>query len=271
MGRYLRGTSLILLFVAWGAIAEPFTGILYPSEERVLSFGASGVVGTVAVKLGDRVKAGDLLLALDDRAESLEVKRRKALMDDRFELDALQTQIETLREQEASAQALYDRSGVVSLDELRALTNERIATEARINQLQAQLDRAAIEYEMAQVEVERLRLRAPVAGIVTQVARDEGEWANLGEPVTELVDTRELSLQISLPTDAAMWLEQQTQVDVRVESGDVLIGDVQFVSPVADASSGLVEARIKVANPDAIAWPGTQGVLDIPTAFSDSL
>ena len=268
MALYWRVASFLIGFIVPLTYAQSFTGVLYPKEERVLSFGSTGVVSTVAVKLGQAVAKGDLLMALDDRRESLEVQRRQALADDTFELVALEAQIETLIEQENSARELYDNAGVVSLDELRGLTNERIASQARIDQLRAEVGRLQLELQMAQVELDFRLLKAPTAGVITQIARDEGEWANQGEPVAELVNTEKLSLQISVSSDAAAELDGDQSIDVEIESGLVLPGTIEYIAPVADASSGLVELRVLVDNADGLAFPGTQGTLSVGDSAS---
>lgn len=259
----LRG--LLIWMIPFFAIGQEATGVLYPHDERVLSFSQSGLVKRVPVEPGSLVAKGDVLVQLDDRAKALEVSRRDKVRADRFEISSVTEQLKTAKAQLVSAEKLYAEAQVVSLDELRRLRLDVTSLQARLGQLESDSERTRIEYDMAVLDYEQQTLTSPMAGTVTQITRDEGEWISAGDPIAEVVDTSQLELRANIEA-TSVWrrVERGMMLLVRGEQGQTREGRVTYVSPVADASSGLVEVHFLLNNSDAAFLAGTQGIVSLP-------
>ena len=131
------------------------------SRRVALGTPITGIISNVAVRPGQRVKAGDLLLTLDSRGYQAEVARWEASLK-KARLDKEEAEREVER-----AMDLYDRTllsdhdrFMAEVDAARALATWQAVkaglTEARIN-------------------LERCHLRAPFNGVVVDVSAVTGE------------------------------------------------------------------------------------------------
>jgi multidrug efflux pump subunit AcrA (membrane-fusion protein) len=101
--------------------------------------------------------------------------------------------------------------------------------------------------------------------VVTRVDLDVGEWSKPGDALMRLVNSASSYLNVSVSRQATQGLTPGMRLPVRVEGlGNPLPGRVTFVSPVADAASGLVELRVAFDNPNAQVRPGATGRIQIP-------
>lgn len=256
--KWFHGLALSLgLGVAATAGAGEYVGIVHPLRDLTLSLGVGGVAASVDVVVGQKVRSGQLLLTLDDRMQAVETERRRVVAEDQSELKALEERIGIVKELYGNARALYEKTGGISRDELRKLELELIATEGRIEQLRAQEAREELEYRSAEQERLAMRLLAPIDGVVTRIDLDVGEWSKPGEPVLRLVNSEVCYLNVNVDRRAAQGLSRGGRISVLVEGRKRPIpGRLTFVSPVADAASGLVELRVEFDNRDGQVRPG---------------
>jgi RND family efflux transporter MFP subunit len=267
----LRGAAVALLAagLAGPASAAQYVGLVYPSHDINLSMGIGGVVARLTVKPGQSVKAGEVLLVLDDRMQTIEVNRRQVVFEDNGELQAAGERARALYGMLVSTRRVYQSTGSISRDEMRKLDVENAAARGRYEQLQAQKRREKLEYEGAVQERALRAMKAPRAGVITQVEPKVGEWARPGEPLIRLVDAATCYLSTNVPLAAVAGLKPGQALTVRFETdagAPPVTGKVGFVSSVADAASGLVEVRIELPNPGMRIRPGIKGMVDLPAA-----
>ncbi len=262
---FSRTTGLItLLLLISGyttrshAEAFPAAGVIYPQEERALSMAVSGLIAELRIKEGDRVKAGQILLKLDQTAQQLEVDRRRLIWQDRTQVEALSERLAIVEEQLASLEALFETSGSVSRDELVSLRLDRINTRGQLQQAKAQKERERLEHQLALTGLADMTLKAPIRGVVTRILRRPGEWAAVGEPIIELVDLNESLLKLNVPDPVVRRLTLSLAVPVSVDGLGEHQGSIVYMAPVADAASGLVEVHVRLDNLDHLIRPGTK-------------
>ncbi|MCH8500207.1 MAG: efflux RND transporter periplasmic adaptor subunit [Marinobacter sp.] len=233
-------------------------GVIYPLEERTLAMSVSGLVASVLVREGERVTAGQPLLHLNRQAQQLEVSRRRLLWQDDTEIKALTQRLAIVREQLHILEDLYEQSRSISRDELNALRLDVINTEAQLAGSRVQKERERIEYELARSAFAEMELRAPIAGVVTRVARRDGEWAPTGEPILQLVNLEVGLLKVSIPDVVARRLVVEQPVVVSVDGLGERPGQLEYLADVADPASGLVELHIRIDNRDHAIRPGSK-------------
>ena len=108
----------------------------------------------------------------------------------------------------------------------------------------------------------RRHLRAPLSGTVTKLLARRGESINPNEAVLTVVDTSRVRFMAAVP--AALGPRIKVGATVRIDLGqEGGLGSRQaklvFVSPVADPSSGLVDAIAEFDNADGSVRPGVTG------------
>lgn len=243
------------------AHAEEVVGVVYPQHHLDLAIGVNGVVNKVLVKNGDFVRPQTPLVVLEQEAQVLEVKRRNIVFTDQSEIESIQSRFKILNEQLQVAEKLYTQSRSISLDEVNKLRLEIIGLEGRLLQLQVQKEREETELKISQKDLADRTLRAPIAGIVVQVAVEVGEWAKIGEPIIQLVNVDEIFVLFNLPDYLARQLKVKQQYDITFAHLGVRQALLTYIAPVADAASGLVEVRFDLKNPKRQIRPGSQAVL----------
>ena len=161
-------------FIAGAGIVE--------AKSQNISIGTplGGIVQQVPVKVGDMVKAGDILFRIDDRETLAELGVRKANLARSKaavgEAEASAIDTKTLLE---LIEAVTDRRAI-STEDLDRRRNAHLLAKARLESARAQVLQTEAELASTQTTLERLVVRAPVAGEVLQVNIRPGEFAPAG-------------------------------------------------------------------------------------------
>lgn len=156
-------------------------GTVEPQTELIsVTADLAGVVRSVDVRAGDRVRAGQSLFRIDDRAPAAALVQAKASL---AEAGAAARSAEVALKDERQRLALFEsvsEPGAVSQDEL---ARRRFAVErakAAVDEARARVEVAAAGVRQAGVALDRLTVRAPIAGRVYQVDVRPGEFAEAG-------------------------------------------------------------------------------------------
>ncbi len=100
---------LVIMMTAAGAAAAPVARLVR-ADVTTLSTPLSGRIDTIRVKVGDRVKKGQLLATLDARPWRAELKRARAA------LQGLKSRAEEARRALDRARELFDRTVLSQTD-----------------------------------------------------------------------------------------------------------------------------------------------------------
>src|SRR6516162_3196224 len=228
-------------------------GLVEASSENIdLSCAVSGMVTEVDVKAGDRVQAGQKLFSLDERdlQADLGVKRaaleaaraRLAKLEEQPRAEDIPPAEARVREAEANqGDAEVQLRLIESVTDKRAVRDEDVqrrrqgyqAAQARLAEARAQLallkagawapDIAVAKSETAQAEaqlklaetnVDRLTMRAPIAGVILQNKVRLGQYAQCGplsEPLMILGSVTPLHVRVDVDEHDAWRVRGGTQ------------------------------------------------------------
>jgi len=153
------------------------SGQLAHEEEVNLMSEEIGRVTQLLVEEGDRVKAGELLLQIDDEAHRAAVEQNQAQV--RLQEIAIERQrlrLENLRKQWERQEALFQR-GLVDQDSFDLLTNELGLAEVDLQSNIEQLSQARAQLEQAEDRLRKTRVYSPIDGVVTSLDIKVGETA----------------------------------------------------------------------------------------------
>ena len=262
MMRSPKNFLALAVLLAGQAQAADFVGIVHARHKLSLSLPVAGVVARVAVEPGRRVEAQQTLVYLDERAQALEEQRRKTVLDDQSEMRATEERLKIVQPLAEDARKLAGSRGAISREDAARSELDFVVSKGRLAQLQAQKERERLEHQLAAVDRQQRRLLAPVAGVVTKVSIDVGEWARPGDALVELVDASVLHLRVNVPAATARKLKDGQTLPVELDTGPVT-GTVFFISPVTDAASGLVEVRLRFNNPGGKIAAGSKGIVKL--------
>ncbi len=114
------------------------------------------------------------------------------------------------------------------------------------------------EQEVLRLQVARLKHQiqqrtvvAPIHGIVTKFHRELGEYVSPTAPeILQIVDVSRLRASFFLQVVEVESLPKSGRVRVRLDAGKETMAEVEYVSPVSDGESALIEVRVLIDNPD---------------------
>lgn len=222
----------------------PLTGTITSERSAALSSRVSGLVETLKVDAGDRVEQGDVLLQLDTTLAKLALKRAQASLNE-------------ARVALAEAERLRDEA--INLAKSRNIPQTTV--QARIAEVEMQTAAVATleaENHQQQEMVNRHTVIAPFAGVVSRKLTEVGEWVQTGTPVLELVATDRLRLDIQMPQEYFHLLDQNTPVEVSLDSTSEksFTGKVFTKVPVNDPSVRTFLVRVLIDNASDVIIPG---------------
>jgi multidrug efflux pump subunit AcrA (membrane-fusion protein) len=172
------------------------------------------------------------------------------------QVDAAQAQYEVAKAAADAAQARLDAL-------VAGATKEQIAiAEAQVTQAQAAL-------EALQVQLAKLTLRSPIAGLVTSRAIHVGEVAAPGATLLTIANLDSVKLTVYIPEDRIGQVKVGQKVEVSVDSfsGEVFAGEVTFIASHAEFTpknvqtkegrvSTVFAVKVKIPNPEHKLKPG---------------
>ena len=179
-------------------------GIVEPASE-VIDIGSalSGLVTDVAVRPGDRVSKGAVLFAVDARAARAQLDQASAAIEEaRAAISEANSAQRTARQQLALYRSLSDPAAVSRAEVIRAEGEEAAAT-SRLGVARARLAAAQSAAAAARTEIERLVVRAPIAGEILAVNIRPGEFvATQGggnsQPFIQMGETNPLHVRVDI-------------------------------------------------------------------------
>lgn len=215
------------------------SGLVEPRSENIkVAAVVPGTVAKVCVRVGQTVDAGEVLFQLDDRqrqaelavqraavAEALANLRRAQQAPRQEDLPPSKARIEKAQAEMAAQKDLWDRTKelvaqkVLTEQDLFQRQQAYLAAKAAWNQakdedaklragtwkedlavLEAQLTRAKSLLQQAEVEIDRLQVRAPIRGTVLKVDVRPGEYVGTPPDKTLLVlgDFEQLHVRVDI-------------------------------------------------------------------------
>ena len=107
-----------------------------------------------------------------------------------------------------------------------------------------------LEYEKIKAQIARRTVRAPMAGVVAMLHKDQGEYIAPNSPeVLTLVQIDTLLANFTLTSYQIEKLHVGQDLEVKfIDSTHSANGIIEFISPITDAESGTVLIRVRVDN-----------------------
>ena len=230
-----------------------YDGVVEALRQTVVAAQVPGAVVELAVKAGDTVQAGQLLLRIDARSADQSAA-------------AVDAQVQAARAQLDVATREYERQ--------KQLFAKKYISQAALDRAEAEVRaaRAQASAQTAQAGAARTQtglhvVRAPYAGVVAEVPVALGDMAMPGRPLLTLYDPAQLRVTAAVPQSALP--AGAKPEDVRVELGgqgtQTTPQRVQ-VLPTVDPATHTVQVRADLPPGLAGARPGLFARLWLPGA-----
>ena len=199
-------------------------------------------------QLGNRVKAGALIIRLEDEEYVNSVK----METNKLNLELMETE---LRKQES----LYEKGGV-TLKELKT---------AGIN-----YENAKTTVVNSKLQLEKTRIVAPIDGVIVDLPyHTQGTVIESGLTMVKVMDYRTMYMDVQLPEKyiAVIKPGQPVKLTNYTIPDDTIIGNVTQLSPAINADTRTFKGTISIDNPDFLLRPGMFVKADIITDRKDSV
>ncbi|HWL70651.1 MAG TPA: HlyD family secretion protein [Geminicoccus sp.] len=223
MSRYLVRTSQVLVtllvlaaaaFVGW-QLWDYYMRAPWTRDGRVradvvgVAPDVSGMVAEVLVRDNEKVVQGQVLFRLDQARFALALRQSEAAVaNSQAALDQAQRDVE--------------RYGYLAEDVVARQKQEQVATTAA--QAQAALRLAEADRDLAALNLTRSEIRAPVAGVITNLTLRPGDYVTAGKAVTALVDDASFYVAGYFEETKLARIRVGDRVEVRLMGGGTVLG-----------------------------------------------
>ena len=252
------GRGAVLSVKATRAVAKPMpvlieaVGSVEPEQSVQLRAQVSGVLQSVLIKEGDRVKAGQLLFEIDPRTYQAQYNQAVAA------LARDQAQLENARVQQARLEPLLKREFITRQEYDVAVTSAK-SLEATV-----EADRAAVQ--QAKIQLEFARMHTPISGRTGALSFKAGNLIAAGGGGTPLVTINSMDpilVSFSIPERQLEDIRRhQNEKEMRIEilpdryGPAAAEGKLVFIDNTVTQQTGTVLLKTRVANKEETLWPG---------------
>lgn len=205
-------------------------GSLQSDESVQIASEISGRVTELPFEEGTPVKAGDVLVKLDDALVQAEV---------------------------ADTQARYDLA-IGNLGRANTLAKSGNVTERARDEATANSATARAALELAKVRLSKHIIKAPFAGVVGIRKVSPGAYVAVGQPIVNLEKIDALKVEFKLPELFLSQIKIGQPVDVEVDAlpGRTFPGTIYAIDPQVDVNGRALAIRARLPNPDLLLRPG---------------
>ena len=205
-------------------------GTLRADEAVVVRPEVSGRIVRIHFEDGQRVKAGEPIISLDDSVVRADLLEAEANLENARRANERATDL--------GSRQLLSRSDVDSARAQLGVSQARVAS--------------------ARAQLEKTTIRAPFSGVLGLREASLGEVVSPGQALVNLVSLDPMEVDFSLPESELPRIApgQPVQVEVDAFPGETFAGEVTAIDPVIDINSRSARVRARVANPEYRLRPG---------------
>jgi multidrug efflux system membrane fusion protein len=211
------------------------------ADRRVtLTARTGGVLTELRVHRGTSLKAGDVIAVLSDEARESQVVQAKSLV--------VQRQAELEAKRRLIATGAMPRLDLVNLE--------------------AQLDAAKAVQAAAEADFDRGVIRAPWAGVVSDVSVEVGKaaFSMAGSDLCTIVALDPMLAVVEVSERRLAGINVGNMAEVRLITGETASGKVRFVAKTASQTTRTYRVEIELPNADGAIPDGISADVAIPLA-----
>ncbi len=244
------------------------TGHLTPWREAEISSEATGIVVARPHEEGTFVRAGELLLSLEDREQAIAVRQA--------ETEVLQAQVDYAGRLAAGGNISNDTSLValarVDLERATNGYNSDIITESELRVIRRKFEAAVLRSGVRRDEVEavvtgltqaeqrldrarllasRMQVKAPIRGRIAELKTEVGQRVTIGQVVMSLLDDSRMKVDVNVLESDLLGLATGATARVRIPAlaDSVIEGRIFSINPMVDPATGTGRVTVSINNP----------------------
>ena len=221
----------------------PVIGRLVARRAGDVAARIAGPVARLHVAVGDRVKEGDPIAALDTVRLRAERNRLAALVN---EAQANQERLAAqagLQRQELQRLEGLRQSAAFSQSRFEDARQEVIIAESATGTAEASRVSAEASLSLAEIDLLWATIKAPYPGVITLVHTEVGAWLGVGQPVVSMVNDHDLEVEADVPSNRIEALDEGTPIAVVLDDGSEHTAVVRAVVPAENALTRTRQVR----------------------------
>ena len=257
------------------------------NKKIIMKAEVSGIIKTLQVEEGMHVKAGELLVELDDEEYRLELERAEAsrlkvlselLVEKRFSPDEdrqLKTDSQIIQQAKKDFEKASElfKKGLISKKQFDKASSEYELTliesgEKKEEILAASkgLTQAEIEVKRARLNLEKTMIRAPFSGIITDIKISPQEHLTSGRELFTLVNISQIHVQAKVLESEIGRMRVGREVEIKFSAypGKIFKGQTKAISPIINPEDKTCKVVIEVNNVEEQIKPGMHAEVEIP-------
>ncbi len=258
--------------------SSEFVGTLEASDVVDLKPQIEGRIVQIYADEGEDVAVGTPIIQLRPDRNQAEVNSaianvssiRAALNTAEAELRAAQSERVSVAADVELAQADFERASYLAAEgaqseqerdrarrdldaataSLRAAEDRVTAARAQVNQQRSAVEQAQSQVNVAQEDLQYNRIESPINGIIGDITVKVGDYVDIGQSLTTIVQNSALDLLIPVPSTRISALRTGLPVELTdpQEETPLAVGRISFVSPTVDTNAQAVLAKATFTN-----------------------
>lgn len=214
-----------------------------------LSSSVSGVLESLLVNKGERIKQGQALAKMEASVEIAKVKLAKIEATSNSEIQNRGVQLKYAKRNEKRVAGLHKKNSVSQIEKDKAETETALA-KIELRKAKEKKQIAKLNLELAQARLEQKTIKSPIDGVVVE------QYAMIGESVRDraimkLAQIDPLRVELIAPTEYFGLIKRGMEVEIRPErpTNKTFKAKVSVVDPLIDPASGSFTVRMTLPNP----------------------
>ncbi|RMH35873.1 MAG: efflux RND transporter periplasmic adaptor subunit [Nitrospirae bacterium] len=198
------------------------TGVVMAKTRATLAPKIGGLVRSVTVREGDRVRKGKPVVRLDDAEIGAHVARAKAVLD--------------------NARIQYER--------MQGLYREDSVAKQELDNAERAFRVAKAQYRAAVLRLQDTVIHSPLDGYVTERSIEPGEFAGPGQPLLTVEDPNSLQFHLHVPEQHATSLERGRKLSLIIDAlafsqqDTSITGTIVELVPASDPATHTVLVKL---------------------------
>jgi len=206
------------------------TGRVINDKTVTMTALVNGQIEAMLVKKGDTVKANQVLAYFDQREADAILKKSQAVLarEEQVVIES-KSKFSRLKDVKASGGSSQQIIDDAEAEMKAAITRMRVAR---------------ADLNISRIQREKIQVRAPFAGVITEKTTEKGQWLEAGSKLFTLVgiDGREIEVKIDAGNSGSIKIGQQVELSCDAFPGLVWQEKIHWIAPsiIQDKSNAAV-------------------------------
>ena len=249
------------------------SGTLKGIEEVPYTATSSGEIVVINAKNGDSVRAGQVIVSIDNQTARSNVRRAASSVNTASSnINSSSAALEEARINYEKYAMLYEKRLVTETEYLNARTQYNSAR-ANLNASRNNLTSARAELDSANDTNRKSVIKTNTTGTIANMKLELHEQTSAGNQLFTVINESEMQLEVGVSPEVISKIHIGTQARVKIDElkGEELVGTVYEAASAANSSSRQFTVKIKIPNSDRRLKSGMYGTASIDTGAESGI